>query len=69
VEVMPNARTNQEQQVWIYGEAELECYFLIDGIKRDQLPWAGDLCVSRLVYAYAFQMNTIIGRECWTREH
>ncbi len=30
---------------------------------------AGDLCVSLLAYAYAFQMNTIIGRECWTGEH
>ena len=29
-------------------------HFLIDGIKRDRLPWAGDLALSLLANAYTF---------------
>jgi hypothetical protein len=37
--------------------------FLIDGIKRDRLPWAGDLCVSLLANAYTFCDGDIVRRQ------
>ena len=34
--------------------------FLLDGIKRDRLPWAGDLAMSSLVDAYSFGDGALI---------
>jgi len=36
--------------------------FLVDGIKRDRLPWAGDLAVSLLANAYTFADADIVRR-------
>ena len=36
--------------------------FLIDGVKRDRLPWAGDLSVSLLANAYSFRDPEIVKR-------
>lgn len=36
--------------------------FLLDGIKRDRLPWAGDLAVSLLANAYTFADAEIVRR-------
>lgn len=36
--------------------------FLVDGIKRDRLPWAGDLAVSLLANAYTFADGEIVRR-------
>ena len=44
-------------KVWMYSAYTLRlCMmnFLLDGIKRDRLPWAGDLAVSLLGNAYSF---------------
>ena len=36
--------------------------FLMDGIKRDRLPWAGDLAMSMMVNAYTFADREIVRR-------
>lgn len=36
--------------------------FLLDGIKRDRLPWAGDLAMSILVNTYTFQDPELVRR-------
>ena len=36
--------------------------FLLDGVKRDRLPWAGDLAMSLLVNAYSFGDRDIVRR-------
>ena len=43
--------------IWEYSVYTLHlctCYFLIDGVKRDRLPWAGDLAVSLLSMTESF---------------
>lgn len=35
-------------------------HFLIDGVKRDRLPWGGDLAVSLLANAYTFGVREIV---------
>ena len=50
-------------QVWMHSAYTLRlCMmnFLVDGIKRDRLPWAGDLAVSLLGNAYSFGDSTIV---------
>lgn len=37
--------------------------FLVDGVKRDRLPWAGDLVVAMLAQAYSFGDSEPIKRE------
>lgn len=51
-------------------------HFLIDGIKRDRLPWAGDLALSLLANAYTFadpepvrKTLTVLGRAGIRRKH
>lgn len=36
--------------------------FLLDGVKRDRLPWAGDLAMSMMVNAYTFRDPEIVRR-------
>lgn len=36
--------------------------FLLDGVKRDRLPWAGDLAMSLLVNAYSFSDRELVRR-------
>jgi len=36
--------------------------FLVDGVKRDRLPWAGDLAMSMMADAYAFGDREIVRR-------
>ena len=36
--------------------------FLVDGVKRDRLPWAGDLSISLLANAYSFRDADIVKR-------
>lgn len=36
--------------------------FLLDGVKRDRLPWAGDLAMSLLVNAYTFSDKELVRR-------
>ena len=36
--------------------------FILDGIKRDRLPWAGDLAVSLVANAYSFADGSIVAR-------
>lgn len=36
--------------------------FLVDGVKRDRLPWAGDLAMSMMADAYAFGDQEIVRR-------
>ena len=36
--------------------------FLVDGVKRDRLPWAGDLAMSMMADAYAFGDKDIVRR-------
>lgn len=51
-------------------------HFLIDGIKRDRLPWAGDLALSLLANAYSFadpeqvrKTLTVLGRAGIRKTH
>lgn len=47
----------RKERIWRTGVETLRCCtrtFLIDGIKRDRLPWAGDLAVEVLAQAYSF---------------
>jgi hypothetical protein len=37
-------------------------HFLLDGVKRDRLPWAGDLSVSLLANAYTFRDQDVVRR-------
>lgn len=52
-------------KIWMYGAYTLHlCMhdFLLDGIKRDRLPWAGDLAMDLLVDAYSFSDNELVRR-------
>lgn len=44
-------------RIWMHAAYTLRIcryHFLIDGVKRDRLPWVGDLALSLLANAYAF---------------
>jgi len=50
--------------------------FMLDGVKRDRLPWVGDLAMSLLVNAYAFgdgaiikQTLSVLGRSGISKSH
>jgi len=50
--------------------------FMLDGVKRDRLPWVGDLAMSMLVNAYAFgdgaiikQTLSVLGRAGISKSH
>ncbi len=52
-------------QIWMNSAYTLRlCLhdFIIDGIKRDRLPWAGDLAMSLLVNSYTFSEPEIVRR-------
>lgn len=52
-------------QIWMNSAYTLRlCMhdFLVDGIKRDRLPWAGDLAMSLLVNAYSFSDPELVRR-------
>ena len=49
-----NARWGQMFDVGVRTLARCSDEFLIDGVKRDRLPWAGDLTVSLLADAYVY---------------
>lgn len=58
-------RTPREQRMYDVALRTLRlCMrdFLIDGVKRDRLPWAGDLSVSLLSNAYSFRDAGIVRR-------
>ena len=45
-------------EIWqrsIYTLRLCTCHFMIDGVKRDRLPWAGDLAVSLLSMVHSYQ--------------
>jgi len=47
----------RKEKMWQIGVETLRCCtrtFLVDGIKRDRLPWAADLAVEILAEAYSF---------------
>ncbi|KAL9181743.1 hypothetical protein ACHAXT_012086 [Thalassiosira profunda] len=62
-----NDERNLDQEIWHCAKYTLQlCIhenFIVDGIKRDRLPWVGDLAVSLMANAYSF-----CDRECvrWT---
>lgn len=50
-------------KIWMHSAYTLHLcmqHFLLDGIKRDRLPWAGDLAVSLMGNAYSFGDGTIV---------
>jgi hypothetical protein len=52
-------------QIWMNSAYTLRlCMhdFILDGIKRDRLPWAGDLAMSLLVNAYTFSEQELVSR-------
>ncbi|MEI6949070.1 alpha-L-rhamnosidase C-terminal domain-containing protein [Paraflavisolibacter sp. H34] len=52
-------------QIWMNSAYTLRlCMrdFLLDGIKRDRLPWAGDLTMSSLVNAFTFHDGELVRR-------
>jgi len=52
-------------QIWMNSAYTLRlCMhdFLLDGVKRDRLPWAGDLAMSLLVNAYTFYEPELVRR-------
>ena len=52
-------------QIWMSGAYTLRmCMhdFLLDGIKRDRLPWTGDLAMSLLVDVYTFSNPELVRR-------
>jgi len=52
-------------QIWMNSAYTLRlCMrdFLLDGIKRDRLPWSGDLAMSLLVNAYTFSEPELVRR-------
>lgn len=58
-------RTPREQKMYDVALRTLRlCMrdFLVDGVKRDRLPWAGDLSVSLLSNAYSFRDADIVRR-------
>ncbi len=56
-------RDKRMTQIWMHSAYTLHlCMnnFLLDGIKRDRLPWAGDLAVSLMGNAYSFRDAQIV---------
>ncbi len=50
-------------RIWMHAAYTLRLcmmHFLVDGVKRDRLPWAGDLAVSLLGNAYSFGDAAIV---------
>ncbi len=50
-------------KIWMHSAYTLRLcmnHFLLDGIKRDRLPWAGDLAVSLMGNAYTFGDSAIV---------
>ncbi|KAL7544015.1 hypothetical protein ACHAXR_013552 [Thalassiosira sp. AJA248-18] len=75
VEPMKHQLQNGEldERIWRSSAYTLQCCvhnnFIVDGIKRDRLPWAGDLAVSLMANSYSFSDEecvrwtlTVLGR-------
>ena len=60
--VTDNARWAKMHEVAVRTLARCSDEFLIDGIKRDRLPWGGDLAVSLLADAYIYGDAEVVRR-------
>ncbi len=60
--VSPNPRQNRLRDVGVRTVRLCALDFLVDGLKRDRLPWGGDLAVSLLADAYVFGDAEIVRR-------
>ena len=58
----PNPRHMRMREVGVRTVRLCALDFLVDGIKRDRLPWGGDLAVSLLADAYVFGDAEIVRR-------
>mmetsp|Transcript_38524 Transcript_38524/g.57752 ORF Transcript_38524/g.57752 Transcript_38524/m.57752 type:complete len:842 (-) Transcript_38524:213-2738(-) len=51
-------------QIWMHSAYTLRLcmhqHFILDGIKRDRLPWTGDIALSLMVNAYCFKDKDVV---------
>lgn len=59
------AATEKLTKIWMYSAYTLRLcmhHFLLDGVKRDHVPWAGDLALSIMANAFSFHDAEIVRR-------